>query len=132
VKTLEQSSVTAAYPTISANATHATIAATATALPENTMTRADMRYYFGRVFDIPERRIEAMMAIVDNAQVDQRHSIFPIDYTIEPRPLSKTNDEYIQHSIRLGRQAAEEALRRAKLTPQDIDLIIAVSCTGLS
>lgn len=130
MKTLEQGSATAANPPISANATHPTIAATATALPEHKMTRADMRYYLGRVFDIPERRLEAMMAIVDNAQVDQRHAIFPIDYTIEARPLSKTNEEYIEHAIRLGRQAAEEALRRAKLVPQDIDLIITVSCTG--
>jgi hypothetical protein len=77
VKTLEHGSATAANPTISANATHPTIAATATALPEHKMTRQDMRYYLGRVFDIPERRLEAMMAIVDNAQVDQRHGRYP-------------------------------------------------------
>ena len=118
---LEQGSATATYPTI---------AATATALPEHKMTRQDMKYYFGRVFDIPERRIDAMMAIVDNAQVNERRAIFPIDYTIEPRPLSKTNEEYMEHAIKLGRQAAEGALSRAKLAPQDIDLIITVSCTG--
>jgi len=43
----------------------------------------------GRVFDIPERRLEAMMSIVDNAQVHKRHAIFPLDYIIEPRPLSQ-------------------------------------------
>jgi len=84
----------------------------------------------GRVFDIPERRLDAMMSIVDNAQVHKRHSIFPIEYTIEPRALAKTNDEYIQHAIKLGREAAEECLRRANLKPADIDLIITVSCTG--
>jgi len=114
----------------SATATRPTIAATATALPEHKMTRADMKHYLGRVFDIPERRLDAMMAIVDNARVNERHAIFPIDYTIEARPLRKTNEEYIEHAIKLGRQAAEEVLRRAKLTPQDIDLIITVSCTG--
>jgi alkylresorcinol/alkylpyrone synthase len=130
VKTLEHSSATTSYPTIAATSTHPTIAATATALPEHKMTREDMRYYLGRVFDIPERRLEAMMAIVDNAQVNERHAIFPIDYTIEARPLSKTNEEYIQHAIKLGRKAAEDALSRAKLSPQDIDLIVTVSCTG--
>jgi predicted naringenin-chalcone synthase len=54
----------------------------------------------GRVFDIPDRRLEAMMSIVDNAQVHQRYSIFPIDYTVEPRPLSKTNQEYMEHASR--------------------------------
>jgi alkylresorcinol/alkylpyrone synthase len=109
---------------------HSTIAATATALPPHTITRDDVKYYMGRVFDIPERRLEAMMSIVDNAQVHERRSIFPIDYTIEPRALSKTNDEYIEHAVKLGREAAEKCLERAGLKPTDIDLIITVSCTG--
>ena len=84
----------------------------------------------GRVFDIPERRLEAMMSIVDNAQVHQRRAIFPIDYTVEPRALEKTNNEYIEHAVKLGREAAEKCLERAGLKAGDIDLIITVSCTG--
>jgi len=106
------------------------IVATATAVPPNVVTRKDLKYYLGRVFDIPERRLEAMMSIVDNAQVDSRHMIFPVDYTIEPRSLEKTNQEYIQHAIELGQRATEECLKRAGMTPQDIDMIITVSCTG--
>lgn len=117
-------------PRETARASHPTIAATATALPPYTITRDDVKYYMGRVFDIPERRLEAMMAIVDNAQVHNRYSIFPIDYTIEPRALSKTNNEYIEHAVKLGREAAEKCLQRAGLKPEDIDLIITVSCTG--
>lgn len=109
---------------------HPTIAATATALPPHRITRDDVKYYFGRVFEVPERRVEAMMAIVDNAQVHNRHSIFPIDYTIEPRALAKTNNEYIEHAVKLGREAAEKCLERAGMRPEDIDLIITVSCTG--
>ena len=119
-------------PGVNGNAVHPTIAATATALPPHTITRDDVKYYMGRVFDIPERRVEAMMSIVDNAQVHKRHSIFPIDYTIEPRTLSKTNNEYIEHAVKLGREAAEKCLARAALKPEDIDLIITVSCTGFT
>lgn len=84
----------------------------------------------GRVFDIPERKLEAMMSIVDNAQVHKRHSIFPISYIIEPRPLQKTNQEYMEHAIKLGREAAEKCLARAGMRADEIDLIITVSCTG--
>jgi alkylresorcinol/alkylpyrone synthase len=84
----------------------------------------------GRVFDIPERKLEALMSIVDNAQVHKRHSIFPVEYIVEPRPLSKTNNEYIEHAVKLGREAAEKCLERVGLKPTDIDLIITVSCTG--
>jgi alkylresorcinol/alkylpyrone synthase len=117
-------------PSNGASNSHCTIAATATALPPHAITRDDVKYYMGRVFDIPERRLEAMMAIVDNAQVHKRYAIFPIDYTVEPRPLSKTNQEYMEHAIKLGRQAAEECLQRADLRPDEVDLIITVSCTG--
>ena len=94
------------------------------------MTRENVKYYMGRVFDIPERRLEAMMSIVDNAQVHQRYSIFPIEYTVEPRALSKTNGEYMEHAIKLGREAAEKCLERAGLRADQVDLIITVSCTG--
>src|SRR5271155_63672 len=94
------------------------------------MTRDEVKYYIGRVFDIPERRLEALMSIADNAQVHKRYSIFPIEYTVEPRPLSKTNQEYIDHAVILGRRAAEECLARAGMRPDEIDLIITVSCTG--
>jgi len=117
-------------PSENASVHYPSIAATATALPPYTITRDDVKVYMGRVFDIPERRLEAMMSIVDNAQVHNRHSIFPLDYTIEPRALSQTNNEYIEHSVKLGREAAEKCLERAGLRPEDIDLIITVSCTG--
>ncbi|HLZ13016.1 MAG TPA: hypothetical protein VKP58_10540, partial [Candidatus Acidoferrum sp.] len=65
------------------------IAATATAVPPHTISRETVKYYLGKVFDIPERRLEALMSIVDNANVHQRHSIFPVDYIVEPRPLSQ-------------------------------------------
>ncbi len=106
------------------------VVATATAVPPHTITREDVKYYMGRVFDIPERRLEAMMSIVDNAQVHTRHVLFPIDYTVEPRSLEKTNLEYMHHAIELGQRAAEECLKRAGMTARDIDLIITVSCTG--
>jgi len=117
-------------PIETATNSHPTIAATATAVPPHLITREDVKYYMGRVFDIPDRRLEAMMSVVDNAQVHKRHSIFPIEYTIEPRPLSKTIEEYQEHSIALGRRAAEECLAKAGLTAADVDLIITVSCTG--
>jgi alkylresorcinol/alkylpyrone synthase len=106
------------------------VAATATALPPHVITRDDVKYYMGRVFDIPERRLEAMMSIVDNAQVHKRHVIFPIDYTVEPRSLEQTNLEYMDHAIQLGQRAAEDCLERAGMRADEIDLIITVSCTG--
>src|ERR1700730_13373477 len=108
----------------------ATIAATATAVPPHILTREDVKTYMRKVFDVGERRLDAMMTVIDNAQVHQRHSIVPIDYLVEPRPLAQTSPEYQEHAGRLGGQAAEAWLPNASMTPPDIDMIITVSCTG--
>jgi alkylresorcinol/alkylpyrone synthase len=108
----------------------ATIAATATAVPPHILTREDVKTYMRRVFDVGERRLEAMMTVIDNAQVHTRHSIFPVEQIVEPRSLTQKSRDYQEHAVRLGQQAAEDCLANAGMTPGDIDMIITVSCTG--
>jgi alkylresorcinol/alkylpyrone synthase len=108
-----------------------TIASVATALPPHVMGRDEVKRYMRAVFPIDERRLKALHSVVDNARIDKRYSIFPLDYFIEPRPLSQISREYGEHAVSLGRQAACEALARANLRPNDIDLFITVSCTGV-
>src|ERR1700730_18517735 len=71
-----------------------------------------------------------MSSISYTVEVHKRRAVSPIEYTVEPRPLEKTNQEYMEHAIKLGREAAEKCLERAGLSAEDIDLIITVSCTG--
>ncbi len=74
----------------------------------------------------------ASMQLSTTPRIRKRHFVFPLDYTITARPLDRTSCEYKTHAIRMGRRAAEQALRKAALAPSDIDLIITVSCTGLA
>jgi alkylresorcinol/alkylpyrone synthase len=109
---------------------HATIAATATAVPPHVLTRDDVKTYMRRVFDVGERRLDAMMTVIDNAQVHRRHSIFPVEQIVEPRSLAQKSRDYETHAVRLGQQVAEACLANAGMTAREIDLIITVSCTG--
>lgn len=110
--------------------TYPTIAATGTAIPPHTLDRAAVKTYIGRVFSLDERRLDAMMTVIDNAQIETRRSIFPVDYIVTPRTLTDKSLEYQEHTVRLGREAAERCLDRAGLHPRDVDMIITVSCTG--
>jgi len=109
---------------------HATIAATGIAVPPFTLERDDVKQYIAKVFDLDERRSEAMMAVIDNAGIERRHAIFPVDYIVTPRSLSQKSDEYREHALKLGREAAERCLEGAGLEASTIDMIITVSCTG--
>ncbi len=107
------------------------IAATATAVPPYTLTRDDVKYYYQKVFSLEARRLNALMSVIDNSRVEKRYCIFPVEYFVEPRPLAQISVEYQEHSIKLSQEVAEACLAAAGLKPQDVDMIITVSCTGV-
>lgn len=109
----------------------AVIAATATAVPEFVVTRDVVKTYFGQVFPLEGSRLDAMMGVVDNSGIRQRFCVLPVDELIRPRSLERISQQYQEHAIRLGRAVATECLERAQMRPEEIDLIITVSCTGV-
>lgn len=107
------------------------VSATATAVPPHVLSRGMVKEYIGPVFGISGRRLDAILDVVDHSRIDNRYTIFPVDYLVEPRPLAKINCEYRQHAIALSRCAAKRALDRAGIAASDVDLIVTVSCTGV-
>src|ERR1700674_2508004 len=77
-----------------AAASVATIAGTATAVPPHLLTREIVKHHMKGVFSLEGKHLEAIHTVIDNSQIDQRHSVFPVEYIIEPRPLSQINNEY--------------------------------------
>lgn len=106
------------------------IASTAIAVPKHVITRELVEAQIGRVFSLSGRRLEAVLEIVAHSRIERRYSIFPVEYLIEPRPLEQISREYRDHSLCLGRRAAQQALDRAGIASQEVDMILTVSCTG--
>jgi alkylresorcinol/alkylpyrone synthase len=109
----------------------ATIAGTATAVPPHLLTREIVKHHMKDVFSLDGKRLEAIHAVIDNSQIDERHSVFPVEYIIEPRPLAQINNEYREKSLELGMRAAAGALAKAEMASSDVDLLMTVSCTGV-
>src|ERR1700687_4970687 len=109
----------------------ATIAGTATAVPPYLLTRDIVKQHIKDVFSLDGKRLEAIHSVIDNSQIDQRHSVFPVEHIIEPRPLAQINSEYREKAVELGLQVAADALAQAKMNPCDVDLLMTVSCTGV-
>jgi predicted naringenin-chalcone synthase len=107
------------------------IASTATAVPPHAIPRQLVKEQIGRIFGLPPRRLEAILAVIDNSEIDCRYVVLPVDSLVEPRPLARISQEYRQHAIDLGRCAVQQALDRAGATAADVDLFITVSCTGI-
>lgn len=109
----------------------ATILSVATAVPAHTVTTGEVKEYFPKAFQLDGRRLESIYSVIDNARIRKRHFLFPLDYTITPRPLETTSCEYKTHAVLLGSEAAGSALAQAGLAASDIDLFVTVSCTGV-
>jgi alkylresorcinol/alkylpyrone synthase len=109
----------------------AVIAGTAAVVPPFLLTRDTVKRYVKDVFSLDGKRLEAIHSVIDNSQIDKRHSVFPVEYIVEPRPLAQVNREYREKAVELGLRAAADTLAHAGMAPSDVDLLITVSCTGV-
>jgi len=108
-----------------------TIAGAATAVPPHLLTREMVKECIGDVFSLDGMRLEAIRNVIDNSQIDQRHSVYPLDYVVQPRPLAQINAEYREKATELGLQVTAQALAQADMLASDVDLFVTVSCTGV-
>src|SRR6266700_5094731 len=71
------------------------------------------------------------MAIFENAQIDNRYSVYPVEQLGRRRSLTESTLEYRAHAIALARDVAARALAEARVAARDVDLVITTSCTGI-
>ncbi len=107
------------------------ILATATAQPEMEKTVDQAIAYAEQWLEGQDERFRRKaLRIFQYAQVDRRYTVTPPEQMIRNESFEARNDRYIHYAIELGEQALKEALERAQLRPDDLDMIITVSCTG--
>ena len=71
-----------------------------------------------------------LLSVYASAGVDMRASVAPIEEIFRPGDFEQQNDRYCEAARRAGIDVARRALAAAELGPQDIGLVVSVSCTG--
>jgi 1,3,6,8-tetrahydroxynaphthalene synthase len=74
--------------------------------------------------------LEEMLARMRATNVRTRHFVRSLTETLAEHSFGNRNSLYVQHVIRLGVDAAEQALRLANVQASEIDYLVFVSCTG--
>ena len=67
-----------------------------------------------------------------NAGVQTRHLTLPLERYADLGDFTAANDVFIAEAVTLGAEAVTDALKAAGLTPQDVDLLISATVTGLA
>ncbi len=95
--------------------------------PQSVLTREFSRTILrGGVDEAVVSRIHA------HAGVETRHLALPLERYAELSDFTEANDAFIEVGVELGARAVTDALKDAGLTPEDVDLIVSATVTGLA
>lgn len=105
----------------------------ATAVPPFALGQAEVAERARRLFAgsaAPE--LDRLMPVFLNAGIERRYSCVPIDWYESSHGWTDRAALYRDHAVRLLEEAGRDALARARLQPEDVDAVVAVSTTGVS
>ncbi|GAA3101532.1 type III polyketide synthase [Streptosporangium carneum] len=108
------------------------IAAVRGALPPNRHSQAEITDAFARLC-LPEgadrRLLDRLHA---GARVEFRHLALPLDQYAKLDGFGAANDAFVESAVGLGAEAVGGALEAAGLAPEDVDMIMFTSVTGIA
>jgi alkylresorcinol/alkylpyrone synthase len=108
----------------------ARLAAVCSAVPTHWVGPEETAHALARLF--PEEDPVFIAQLIERSGVERRHLALPLEDTLRRRDFTQRNASYRDVASRLACRAARGAIQRAQLDPRAIDVVIDVSCTGIS
>ena len=101
-----------------------TILGTSTVVPEYCLDQESVKRALRPLLPVSTNRLDAVMALFDNALVKRRFSVLPLEQLCVPRSLSDTMALYRDSAVRLGRTAAADCLAVSRLDPAGVQEVV--------
>ena len=104
----------------------------ATAVPPHTVAQPVAKAKARELFGGRKALFDRLAGVFDNAGISQRNIVAPIEWYEGHHGWKERNRVYLDACDALFREAAAAAIRKAGLTPEDIDGVVTVSTTGIA
>ena len=101
-------------------------------LPEHRYAQAELTHAFTQEMLRGTVEESVVQRFHENARVESRHTALPLERYSELADFTESNDAFIEVGVELGARAVTDALKSVGLTPQDVDMIISATVTGLA
>src|SRR5215210_343999 len=103
-----------------------------TAVPPHVIEQRDAKAVAKRAFGGRPTQFDRLSSVFDNAAIDRRHIVAPIEWYEQPHGWAERNAIYLSAAEALFEEAAAAAIARAGLVPSQIDGVVTVSTTGIA
>lgn len=100
------------------------------AFPPHVVPQQTVKEIVRRVFADTVEELERLLAVFDNARIENRQFMMPLEWYLEPRSQLERTRVYQEQGLALLDEAARTCLARAGCHPDQVDQVILVSSTG--
>ena len=109
-----------------------TLLAVEPVLPAHRYDQAELTDALVRIIGLEGNDERLMRRIHAGCEVDQRYLALPLPSYAQLLDFGQTNDAFIAAAVELGAQALNAALARCDVRPEEVDLVISTTITGLA
>ena len=109
-----------------------TLAGVHAVLPPHRYTQAELTAAFTEICLGPDGDQALLARLHANAQVSSRHLVLPLEQYATLTGFGESNDLFIAHAVQLGAAALTGALQRAGIAPDEVDVVISTTITGIA
>ena len=109
-----------------------TLAGVHAVLPPHRYTQAELTAAFTEMCLGPDGNQALLARLHANAQVSVRHLVLPLEQYATLTGFGESNDLFIAHAVQLGAAALTGALQRAGIAPDEVDVVISTTITGIA
>lgn len=77
-------------------------------------------------------RFPGMIEVFSNAGIERRRAVRPLEWYLQPHDWRERSELYLEEALKLYEQVARDAMDRAGVKPEEIDVVVTISSSGIA